>query len=146
MSLPIGTDNLASSVIDGKWLLSGGSNDISTQSKTLLYEDGVFMPGPDMPARKHSHCQLTLNSTHIFFVGGGGEDALTTFILDWPSQEYTFLESLPATDSYPACGVINNPANGQGDCQHYIVPVLLTNSFRGHDGYWERSIISVFHD
>jgi len=115
-SLPLPISELASSVIDGKLLLSGGFDDIRKLSTTYIYDEaGVLTPGPAMPFGKERHCQITINSTHIFFVGGAGDEA---FLLDWPRQEYVVVDAPPSSPSYPACGLINNPGNGQGDQVH----------------------------
>jgi len=128
-SLPIGTASLASSVIDGKWLISGGVDDTSRHDNTMIYENGVFTPGPRMPNHKMRHCQLTINSTHVFFVGGYEEGA---FILDWPRQEFTVLEAPPVSPFYPACGVINSSFD-QGSFLKPFHTDNLVSYFRNYD-------------
>jgi len=109
-SLPIDeTASMQSSVIDGKWVISGGDTDL-THTSLLSYYDGIFQPSPPLPFEKWNHCQLTLNSTHIFFTGGYG---YSTFMLNWPRQEWIFLDDAPRSDTDPACGFVKTPSLGQ---------------------------------
>jgi len=103
----------AFSQIDGKLLISGGYGGPAGQkpdylSSTLVYDGVFFSKGPEMPSTKYYHCQLTLNSTHVFFAGGGVE----TFVLNWETQEYRVLESAPEPLYIATCGVIQNDRNG----------------------------------
>jgi len=108
--LPYRLTRMASSIIGGKWLLSGGRGDPSgSGSKTLVFEDGIFTPGPELPEELYAHCQLTLNSSHVFFAGHAH-----TFVLDWPRQEWAILESLPSTMNFAACGLLENSFYGPG--------------------------------
>jgi len=106
LSLPTSqNDEMKSSVIDGKWVISGGDTDPTS----LVVFDGIFTPSPSMPFEKKNHCQLTLNSTHIFFTAGEG-DTLATFMLDWPTQEWIVLDDIPSGSmSEPACGFVKTP-------------------------------------
>jgi len=111
-SLPFPTDGIASSIINGQWLLSGGWNrENNEESATHIYNNGVFIPGPEMPVSLSYHSQITLNSTHVIFVGAFSE---AMFVLDWTRQEYTMLEAPPLDTTGYACGLHNNPLNGQG--------------------------------
>jgi len=108
--LPTG-DNafLKSSVVAGKWLLSGG---VRAPSSTLIYEDGLFTPGPELPFPKDGHCQVTINSTHVFFAGGASEE---TFMLDVPNGQWIYLSDIPAEVSLGACGLLHHPTDGDGN-------------------------------
>jgi len=114
----------ASSIIDGKWLLTGGYGNGDYQSSTIIYDNGIFTPGPVMPDYKHSHCQLTINSTHVIVVGGSSD----TFLLNWSTQEWDVLPSAPFDRRNPACGLLNNPVNGPGKR-----PCFFATSFIVHD-------------
>jgi hypothetical protein len=76
---------MSSSQIDGKWLISGGYY-VSSQTTSLIYDDGQFIVGPRLPFPMKDHCQLTINSTHVFIGGTAGK----AFLLDWPKQEFVF--------------------------------------------------------
>jgi len=111
--LPIAEmDSMKSSVIDQKWVISGGSGQNAHAS--LQVYDGIFTPSPNMPFEKFDHCQLTLNSTHIFFTAGYG-DRSATFMLNWPRQEWIILDDMHASDNMinPACGFVKSPSLGQ---------------------------------
>jgi len=93
--------------------VTGGNSIESYISNTFVYDDGIFLPGPDLPEGRSSHCQFTLNETHVFIVGGG---VASTFLLDWPAQEWIELENLPIKKLYGgACGWVNTPEHGQGE-------------------------------
>ncbi len=72
-----------SSFIDGVWLISG-SNDPDTDSTTERWTGRGFELGPSLPIGMYAPCQLTINSTHVFFA-----DTFETgnaFLLDWYEQ------------------------------------------------------------
>jgi len=99
---------LASSIIDNKWLLSGGYDGRTTFKSTFFFDGISFNEGPEMPASKRAHCQVSINATHIFFANGG----TTTFLLNWYTQEYDILDRIPNSKEYGSCGVINNADHG----------------------------------
>jgi len=103
---------LRSSMIDGTWLISGGANENTDQ--TLLYENGLFTPGLEMPYEKDRHCQVTINDTHVFITDGYLNEP-ETFILDWQRQTWTVVDELPATLGDATCGLLNNPDLGPGN-------------------------------
>jgi len=102
-----GYEAASSSVIDGKWLISGGRE---SRRSTLIYANGDFMRGPILPVGKFGHCQLTLNDTHVFISGGM---SLDTFILDFPNRKWLLMENVPSQLYLSACGLINSPTMGQ---------------------------------
>jgi len=55
------------------------------------------------------HCQLTINSTHVFLTSGLETE---TLLLNWETQEYTNLFHIPTAREHPACGVLNNEEYG----------------------------------
>jgi len=103
----------SSSVIDGKWFISGGSFGPASflREETLIFENGIFTPGPRLPEGRNGHCQITLNDTHVFIAGG---DVASTIVLDLPAQEWISLEDLPKAEAFfPACGLVNTQEFGQ---------------------------------
>jgi len=100
---------LASSVIDDKWLLSGGDSEESIFKSTLVFDEDEFSVGPEMPMFKDYHCQITIDPTFIIFLGGGERD---TFVLNWETKEFAYLNNIPLTMSHSACGLIYNENYG----------------------------------
>jgi len=98
----------ASSVIGSKWLISGGVRD-GPLTSTLVYDGSQFVPGPELPSFKEYHCQLTINSTHVFY--GSGHSSMT-FLLDWESGDTTTLQNIPIPRDNAACGLLNNENYG----------------------------------
>jgi len=89
-SLPQRSRYHQSSIIDGKWFLSGGTSfneqDLFTaENTTLIFEDGLFNPGPLLPFPMARHCQVTIDDNYIFFAAGFKGNA--AFLLDWSTQE-----------------------------------------------------------
>ncbi len=102
------------SFIDDVWLVSG--DDIVSydypQSTEVCNGNGAFEQGPFVPAEMYHHCQLTINSTHVFFQQDNGDLAPGTFLLDWTSKTWTELPSYQGNRILATCGMINNPENG----------------------------------
>jgi len=99
---------MSSSIIDNKWLISGGHDGDNILKSTIVYDGTKFLPGPDMLRAKERHCQLTINTTHVFFTGGDENEA---FLLDWGTGNYIPLDDMPEYAS-GACGVLNNKDHG----------------------------------
>jgi len=98
-----------SSIIDGKWLLSGGlTSGGSGVTDSLLQYDGLFDFVPPMPQGRACHCQVTVNSTHVFFTG----NTPSTTMLNWETQDWSHLEDNIIDASYAACGLIDTPDFG----------------------------------
>ncbi len=121
-----------SSFIDGIWLVSGDDTGIlEASSTTEMYTGTGFDLGPSLPTEMYSHCQLTINSTHIFFV-----DTLTSgnaFLLDWFKQTWSELPPITTDGGYMSCGLINNPENG---IEAVIVKDGVTEIFNFGDEAW----------
>ncbi len=99
------------SFIDGVWLLSGdytGSDD--DPYSTEMWTGSGFAPGPTLPRYMEYPCQLTVNSTHVFFTDSWSTDI--PYLLDWYSQTWTELPPPTVQRLFPSCGLINNPENG----------------------------------
>ena len=78
---------------------SGGFDRTTSQFLTtsLIYEDQVFRPGPDLPHACKDSCTLRLNETHVFFAGG--ETGFVTYtaqawIMDWRDGAWTRLPDM----------------------------------------------------
>ncbi len=96
------------SFIGHDWLVSG--NLILPESITTEYWTGSeFMAGPDIPVNMGVHCQLTLNSTHVFFVQFNRDPA---YLLEWETLTWTELPSFTQDMTILSCGLIYNPENG----------------------------------
>ena len=102
------------------WLITGGWDGIDPPTDTTEVwssVDGLFLEfGPDLPLPLRGHCQVTLNYSYVFVLGGydGSDYSLSFNVLDWDAEEW--LEPLPDLPGYilfDACGLIQNPENGQ---------------------------------
>jgi len=99
--------DMEASIIDEKILISG----MKSLTKTLFYDGEKFSDGPVLPKFTRYHCQVTLNTTHIFF--SGGTHLSKTYLLDWQTNTYTFVDSpVRSRYFYPDCAVLNNPNYG----------------------------------
>ncbi len=115
------------SFIDDVWLVSGdGFDDSDRPYFTEMWTGTEFEQGPRLRVDMTRHCQLTVNSTHVFFV-----DTSTTnlaFLYNWYEETWTDLPATTGHKTYPSCGLINNPDNGpevviteDGDCEIFNV-------------------------
>ncbi len=104
-------ENGKSSVIGGDtWLISGGDA-TAAGITTEIWNGAEFVPGPDLSEDMYGHCQVTIDSTHVFF--GDCEDR-TAYILDWEARKWTQYESMSTSrDHYCGCGLINNEVMGK---------------------------------
>jgi len=106
LPLPDGNKQcMRSSIIDGKWILSGG-HDFGREYNSMLFYDGLFDFVPPMPEEKACHCHVNLNDTHIFFTGGTSK---SSFMVNWQTQEWTVYDDTTITDVRPACGFVDTP-------------------------------------
>ncbi len=102
--------NPKSSFIDGVWLLTGdGDSTIDFPQSTEMWTGTNFVEGPSLPVPMHDHCQLTINSTHLFFASDKNNPS---YFLDWEQDIWTELPSMTQGVYLPSCGLINNPENG----------------------------------
>ncbi len=124
-----------SSFIDGVWLVSGdhtGSDD--HPGSTEMWTGSRFEEGPALPIEMKNPCQLTINSTHVFFA-----DTYETgkaYLLDWHLQAWTELPRSTVDRSYPSCGLINNPENGLEVVivENRITEIFSLNSLSWREG------------
>ncbi len=121
-----------SSFIDGIWLVSEdhtASDDVPLT--TEMWTGTEFEPGPSLPIEMNYHCQLTINSTHVFFA-----DTFATgkaFLLDWYEQTWTELPPMTVDRYLMSCGLINNPENG---IEAVIVEDGVTEIFNFREEAW----------
>ncbi len=122
-----------SSFIDGIWLISGdGPNGEDDRLTTEMWTGPGFELGPSTPIEMFSHCQLTVNSTHVFFADT--HDTGDAFLLDWKEETWTELPSMSVIRDYMSCGLINNPENG---IEVVIVEFGVTEIFNFRDEEWK---------
>ncbi len=121
-----------SSFIDGVWLVSGDRYGVHGVSLTTeMWTDKGFEQGPFLPIEMFKHCQLTINSTHIFFA-----DTFYTgnaYLLDWYAQSWIDLPQMTIDRNDASCGLINNPENG---LEAVIVEDGLTEIFNFNNLTW----------
>ncbi len=105
-------DSPKSSFIGGVWLLSGdGLENDDFPLTTEIWTGNAFEQGPPLPTKMFSHCQLTVNSTHVFFAEPLADGI--SFLLDWQTQTWKQLPPTTATRHFQGCGLIDNPINGK---------------------------------
>ncbi len=119
-------DNPRASFIDNVWLVSGDD----FESTTEMWTGGYFESGPSVPSFMYRHCQLTINSTHVFFADDYNEPA---YLLDWVTQSWIELQHMNEDRDWPSCGLINNPQNG---LEVVIVEDGVTEIFNLNDLTW----------
>ncbi len=106
-----------SSMVDSAtWLISGGQNRFGiVQSSTEVWHDGMFQQGPELPYPLYQHCQVTLNSSYIAFLGGNnGTSGMPYFhLLDWKNQNWITMPDIPfKSPVMDPCALIENSDNG----------------------------------
>ncbi len=120
------------SIVNGVWLLSGDGNSLGDVGDvTEMWTGSEFELGPILPTKMFSHCQLTVNTTHVFFVDT--YDTKNAFLLDVFEQKTTDLPQMTIDRSYPSCGMINNPENG---LEAFIVEDGVSEVFNFNDLTW----------
>ncbi len=122
-----------SSFVNGIWLVSGDDGgSVDFPLTTEIWTGTEFMPGPSLPiGMSFGHCQLTINSTHVFFVDT--HETGNAFLLDWPEQTWTELPTMTLDRTSVSCGLINNPENG---IEAVIVEDGVTEIFSFRDETW----------
>ncbi len=122
-----------SSFIDGNWLVSGDEmvswDDVPLT--TEIWTGTGFEPGPLLPIEMTDHCQLTINSTHVFFADTHATG--NAFLLDWNSQTWKELPPMTVDREHMSCGLINNPENG---IEAVIVEDGTTEIFNFREEAW----------
>ncbi len=96
------------SFIESVWIVSGNNLEFN-QNTAERWTGSHFESGPHLPRTMSAHCQLTINSTHIFFAE---PDGLPNFLMKWPDQTWTELPAMTNNMEFPSCGLINSPTNG----------------------------------
>ncbi len=121
-----------SSFIDGVWLVSGDYNETEDVSQsTGMWTGRGFENGPTLPRKMFYHCQLTVNSTHVFFADTW--DSGTAYLYDWHRQTWTELPPMIRDRNHPSCGLINNPENG---LEVVILEDAISEIFNFNDLSW----------
>ncbi len=104
----------ASSVIQGVWLISGGTTS-GTTTDTPEYWDGTqFHPGPDMPHPMDRHCQVTISDSLVFFFTpkvDASDPVGRTFFLNWNDKSWETLDAGTRTGNRGTCGKVKTSAN-----------------------------------
>ncbi len=121
-----------SSFINGIWLVSGDStNSDDVPLTTEMWTGTGFEAGPTLPIEMSYHCQLTINSTHVFFADTG--DTGNAFLLDWYAQTWSALPPMSVNRDIMSCGMINSPENG---IEAVIVEDGTTEIFNFREEVW----------
>ena len=93
---------------NNEWWITGGSPiSANPYSSTLIFKDGLFSPGPDLPSPLYFHCLLTINSTHAFLAGGldGHARQQKAYMFEWTSGTWTTLADMKYARDSHCCGL-----------------------------------------
>ncbi len=130
-----------SSIINEKWLVSGGSDDTSD----IILRDGTIERGPNLPHPMKAHCQVTVDSNHVFFVDGhhnllGDESSYQgtgdTYLLDWNNQQWLLQPQLTTMRNHPACGLVKSFSGSSPRDMVVIAGDGTSNYFDLHSLSW----------
>ncbi len=105
----------ASSVIQGVWLVSGGTTSGVTTNTTEYWDGALFHPGPDMPQPMNRHCQVTISESRVFFhtpYVDASDPIGRTFFLNWNDKSWERLDSGTMYTLYGTCGMVKTSTNG----------------------------------
>ncbi len=103
-------DYATSSIIDGTWLVTGDDTN-PDGTMTEWWTGSQFTMGPTLPKILNRHCQVSINSTHVFFADCIGKE---TYLLDWESQGITQLDDMTtARSNVCGCGLVQNDQMGK---------------------------------
>jgi len=131
--LPYGLSDAASSNIGDFWWITGGrpeSEFYYRDNATFIFDGTEFSEGPFLPYGMESHCQLTVNDTHVFLYEGKFSNA---FMFNWDTQEWIFLERIPDPLRVGACGLLSNPNFGP---EILVAEDYTSYIFNLADGQW----------
>ncbi len=108
----------SSKLTTNQWLVTGGNLNNETDLDTSeVWVDGEWIPGPTLLRPTAFHCQVSLNTTHVFIAGGGDytNDWLSTdaYILNTEDWSWQILPSMSLARGWGACGYVISDQNGQ---------------------------------
>ena len=112
-------------VLGDSWYILGG-RDTTTDpftflNSTLVYTDGDFRPGPDIPHSAYGACITPVNYTHFFFAGGfDGSEYDDAYLLEVDGWKWTKLGSLHIARSFHSCGRSGNQIVVVGGCNSEV--------------------------
>ncbi len=130
------------SIVSDIWLVSGDGNGSDDNGKsTEMWTGNEFEQAPPLPVEMQYLCQLTINSTHVFFVNGVDDDP--AYLLNWDTKQWTELLPMNEYHYYPSCGLINNPENG---LEVVVVENGETEIFNFNDLTWRAGPVVDYVD
>ena len=86
-------------------------SDYQALATSEVWDGASFIEGPDLPVPMQRHCQLTLNSTHLFF-----SDLYTTgltYLYDMERSSWRRVASPSKLYPWGACGLASSEGKGQ---------------------------------
>ena len=90
------------------WITGGGYYNIYLSTSEILIDNEIIEEGPDLPLRMGGHCQVMLNSSYIFFIGGKTTNQIDldrTWSYSWNSKQWTDQPNLMEVRSFHSCGI-----------------------------------------
>jgi hypothetical protein len=106
----------AAQLKDGKLLVTGGYNGISTlNSAEMLTEEGWESNIPSLPVTIQYHCMVTVNSTTVMVIGGiqNGQYSGKTFYLTFGEESWAEGPELKNKRGHHSCGKIRRNKESQ---------------------------------
>lgn len=100
----------ATTLLDGRILLSGGGNEEGDLRSTELYSATHVVRGPDMLFPRREHCSVLLPSGDVFIAGGysNGEYVNSTEFFDPSANSFRRGPDMSVGRAYPTCTLLKN--------------------------------------
>lgn len=86
------------------WITGGQS----FRSDSVIYENGEWSAGPDIPEGLEEHCMAQIDENTIILSGGENAPSYSSrvYLFDIPTDTWTEIDSLPAGQRYRhSCGI-----------------------------------------
>ena len=64
-----------------EWLIAGGYPSLDSTEIFVEHGSNGFVSGPTLPIPLNRHCQVKINSSHIFFAGGDPQNGLKILVI-----------------------------------------------------------------
>jgi len=107
----------ASSVVNGKWVITGGADIRGHSSTAVTVFDGFhFHTEFRMPSTRLHHCQLTINSTS-FLIADGKEG---TYLFNFETEVWETLDDLRNAEENYLCSLITDRRDNINSLAAYV--------------------------
>ena len=109
-SLDTVRSNAVGFVIGGLWYILGGKDGSKCLDSTVVYNDGVFQVGQDIPYCTSYACSVLLNETHVFYAGGYYDASFRqdAYLLEVDGWKWTRLSNMRQARAGHSCGRVGH--------------------------------------